>query len=86
MRKLLFIFTVTMLSCNSQPQVQPLFNGQNLQGWHIDVPDMDNDPNVKSPFIVRDGKLVSLGTPRGHLITDAVFQDYRKEYNITLAI
>lgn len=38
---------------------------------------MDNDPTVKSPFIVRNGLLVSLGNPRGHLITDKVYQDYR---------
>jgi hypothetical protein len=34
---------------------------------------------VKSPFIVRDGMLVSLGTPPGHLITDKVYQNYRLE-------
>jgi hypothetical protein len=28
-------------------------------------------------FIVRDGLLVSLGNPPGHLITDAAFSDYR---------
>ncbi|MGC9344943.1 MAG: 3-keto-disaccharide hydrolase, partial [Bacteroidales bacterium] len=29
------------------------------------------------PFIVREGMLVSLGDPRGHLITDSVFENYR---------
>ena len=56
-----------------------LFNGKGLTGWHVDVPKMDNDPTVKSPFIVRNGLLVSLGTPNGHLITDAVYQNYRLE-------
>jgi hypothetical protein len=56
-----------------------LFNGKDLTGWHVDVPKMDKDPNAASPFIVRDGLFVSLGTPGGHLITDAVYQDYRLE-------
>lgn len=45
----------------------------------MDVPAMDTAPNVRSPFIVRDGMLVSLGEPRGHLITNDVYQDYRLE-------
>ena len=43
-----------------------LFNGQDLTGWHADVPEMDKNPDAKSPFLVRDGMLVSLGTPGGH--------------------
>lgn len=55
----------------------PLFNGKDLTGWHADVPSRDADPNVRIPFTVRDGNLVSLGTPGGHLITDASFENYR---------
>jgi hypothetical protein len=58
-----------------------LFNGQNLNGWHADVPDMDKDSTLKTPFIVRDGLLVSLGTPGGHLITDSSFSNYRLKVN-----
>ncbi|MFG0263171.1 MAG: DUF1080 domain-containing protein [Novipirellula sp. JB048] len=54
-----------------------LFNGTDLSGWHADVPSQDNASEVKPSFIARDGMLVSLGTPLGHLITDAVHQDYR---------
>jgi len=54
-----------------------LFNGQNLDGWHVDVPEMDTVPSAINPFIVRDGNLVSLGTPQGHLITDAEYENYR---------
>jgi len=69
------------LSCQTWPgrKSVSLFNGKDLAGWHADVPKMDNDPNVKSPFIVRDGMLVSLGNPKGHLITDAVYGNYRLE-------
>ena len=56
---------------------QSLFNGKDLAGWHADVPEMDKNPVAGSPFIVRDGLLVSLGTPGGHLITDAEFENYR---------
>lgn len=54
-----------------------LFNGRDLTGWHVDVPAMDKDPALASPFVVRDGKLVSLGKPGGHLITDASYENYR---------
>jgi hypothetical protein len=54
-----------------------LFNGKDLSGWHADVPAADKNPAAAPSFIVRDGKLVSLGEPRGHLITDKVFADYK---------
>jgi len=62
-----------------------LFNGKDLTGWHMDVPAMDENPNLVSPFMVRDGKLVSLGNPRGHLITDKVFRDYQLEVEYRFA-
>lgn len=65
--------------CMQEQESVNLFNGYDLTGWHWDVPAMDNDPEVRNPFIVRDGLLVSLGTPQGHLITDSVYQDYRLE-------
>lgn len=73
------LLTVGIISCNSQPRAQSLFNGENLDGWHMDVPPMDEDSTLRDPFIVRDGMLVSLGEPQGHLITDEVYQDYRLE-------
>jgi hypothetical protein len=56
-----------------------LFNGKDLTGWHADVPELDGKPNSEQPFLVREGNLVSLGLPRGHLITDAVYENYRLE-------
>jgi len=55
----------------------PLFNGRDLSGWHADVPAADRDAGAPASFVVRDGLLVSLGRPEGHLITDATFRDYR---------
>lgn len=63
----------------SQGKSTSLFNGKNLEGWHVDVPALDKEPSLKSPFIVRNGMLVSLGNPGGHLITDKTFSDYRLE-------
>ncbi|HLT41299.1 MAG TPA: DUF1080 domain-containing protein [Sphingobacteriaceae bacterium] len=78
MKKLFSIaISVLFLSLHSQAQTIKLFNGQDLKGWHVDVPAMDGDSDIKSPFIIRDGLLVSMGTPNGHLITDDSYQDYR---------
>jgi hypothetical protein len=89
MKKLIIvsIAVTATLSCQSLSlhQSQNLFNGKDLSGWHVDVPKMDNDPDVKSPFIVRNGLLVSLGTPPGHLITDEVYQNYRLEVEYRFA-
>jgi len=85
-RNILWVFLILCSTCNSiYGQSRQLFNGKDLSGWHIDVPDMDNDASVKSPFLVRDGMLVSLGTPGGHIITDQVFQDYRLEVEYRFA-
>jgi hypothetical protein len=87
MNKLVILgtFALSVISCSSQPQSQSLFNGKDLSGWHIDVPEMDADSTVQSPFLVRNGLLVSLGTPGGHIITDAVYQNYRLEVQYRFA-
>ena len=63
----------------SRQQAQSLFNGRDLSGWHVDVPAADSNVRIRNPFIVRNGMLVSLGEPRGHLITDAIYRNYRLE-------
>ncbi len=75
----IFIFLIAAALAFSFKPTEPinLFNGKDLTGWHMDVPEMDRDDNAKPPFIVRDGLLVSLGTPGGHLITDKSYQDYK---------
>jgi hypothetical protein len=54
-----------------------LFNGKDLAGWHADIPAADKNPNAKPSFTARDGMLVSLGSPNGHLITDAKHSNYK---------
>jgi hypothetical protein len=73
----LFLFVLIFSSVTLVGQSYSLFNGKDLSGWHIDVPEMDSNANIKNPFIVRNGMLVSMGNPQGHLITDSVYQDYR---------
>jgi hypothetical protein len=58
-------------------KVASLFNGKDLTGWSADVPQKDKNPDAPASFIVRDGMLVSLGVPRGHLLTDGLYRDYR---------
>ncbi|MBT8184239.1 MAG: DUF1080 domain-containing protein [Eudoraea sp.] len=71
-----FILLYTVVSCTS-PETISLINGKDLEGWHIDVPAMDTISDAINPFLVRDGMLVSLGTPQGHLISDAIYEDFR---------
>jgi hypothetical protein len=61
----------------SPSKSRSLFNGRDLSGWHVDCPQRDKDPSARIPFVVRDGMLVSLGTPGGHLVTDEAYSNYR---------
>ncbi len=80
MTKFIFAF-VAFASFSLALVAQPknLFNGKDLTGWHVDVPARDSVKDLPSSFIVRDGKLVSMGKPEGHLITDASYQNYKLE-------
>src|SRR5215475_2986001 len=70
----LFLLTFCL---TARSQTRTLFNGKDLSGWHVDVPALDTSTSATNPFVVRNGMLVSLGKPNGHLITDSVFQNYR---------
>ncbi len=57
-----------------------LFNGKDLSGWTLDTPERDTanakEKVIPPSFIVRDGLLVSMGKPLGHLVTDQEFSNY----------
>ncbi len=77
--------TLAIASQHAYSQTKALFNGKDLKGWHIDVPEMDKDPKAVNPFLVRNGMLVSLGTPGGHLITDAQYENFRFTFQYRFA-
>lgn len=89
MKRFFIVLIVTALFLNNktyaQKQTVNLFNGKDLSGWHADVPAMDKDSSIKSPFVIRKGMLVSLGKPGGHLITDKDYRDYRLEVEYRFA-
>ena len=62
-----------------------LFNGKDLTGWHVDVPFLDDHPDARKTFVVRDGMLVSLGQPEGHIITNESYENFRLEVEYRFA-
>lgn len=79
-RKIYFVACLLLINyiVNAQKSIS-LFNGKDLKGWQADVPAKDKNPDTAASFVVRDGQLVSLGDPRGHLLTNASYQNYRLE-------
>jgi hypothetical protein len=69
------IFSLLLSGTFAQNPIN-LFNGKDHTGWHIDVPALDKNPKGKNPFIIRDGMMVSLANPQGHIITDKVYENY----------
>jgi Domain of Unknown Function (DUF1080) len=85
-----FIFYVLLtfiLSCQSAKEHKTisLFNGKDLSGWHIDVPEMDKDSTLQSPFLIRNGMLVSMGEPNGHIITDGEYENFKLDIEYRFA-
>jgi len=74
-----------LLAASAFAEPVALFNGKDLSGWTVDVPEADKKPDIAPSFTVRDGKLVSLGKPLGHLVTEKDYANYRLtvEYRFT---
>lgn len=84
--KNLFIVFALLFGCPTLGVSQiSLFDGKSLSGWYIDVPDLQKDSSLRIPFIVREGLLVSLGTPEGHLISEKSYQNYILEFEYRFA-
>ncbi len=80
MHVLALIGLVSGLGANEMRPIsnqRSLFDGKSLSGWSMDVPALDGNPSGTKPFVVRDGLLVSLGNPGGHLLTDNEYSNYR---------
>ncbi len=84
MRSATLLTVLAFLAATGDPaivpdRVTPLFNGTDLSGWEADVPARDTDKDAPDSFVVRNDLLVSLGEPRGHLVTKKTYRDYRLE-------
>ncbi len=66
-------------ACQNESQTINLYNGHDLSGWHIDIPEMDTSATAVSPFSVSGNSIITAGSPGGHLITDKIYKDYRLE-------
>ena len=84
MKKLIILLTFLTTPIFAQKTIK-LFNGKDLSNWFVDVPAMDKDPQAINPFIIRNGLLVSLGEPQGHLITKSTYENYRLEIEYRFA-
>ena len=73
------IQVLAFLSFAALASAEPLFNGKDLTGWTPDVPSADGKPETPPSFIVRDGLLVSKGDPKGHLVSDKSYSNYKLE-------
>lgn len=76
-RSLYFVLCFCTSFLTVSGQKKNLFDGKSLTGWHADIPAKDKDPKTPDAFIIRNGNLVSLAKPLGHLITDAIYENYR---------
>jgi hypothetical protein len=83
--KILYFTILVFLVNFIHAQSIKLFDGKTLNGWHIDVPAKDKNPDIEPSFLVRDGKLVSMGVPEGHIITDKIYENYRLEVEYRFA-
>jgi Domain of Unknown Function (DUF1080) len=86
MKDITFLLVAMVVNLSAtMAQSKKLFNGKDLTGWHVDVPATDSIKDLPNSFIVRDGKLVSMGKPEGHLITNESYQNYKLEVEYRFA-
>lgn len=85
MKNLFLIFAFIFSFQTTATSQVSLFDGKSLSGWYMDVPDLQNDSSLRIPFIVRNGLLVSLGTPQGHLISEKSYENYMLEFEYRFA-
>lgn len=80
MKRSVPILLLTVLVCvwafaEESPQSISLFNGKDLDGWEIFIPDKDVDPSTV--WFVRDGVVHCTGVPNGYLRTEKRYENYR---------
>jgi Domain of Unknown Function (DUF1080) len=83
-----YIFAIILSFCSITKgfsQTIHLFNGEDLNNWYSDVPAKDKDSTLRKSFIIRDGLLVSMGTPEGHLMSKEQYENYTLEIEYRFA-
>lgn len=85
MKPILFFILLNLFSANIFSQTIHLFNGKDLNNWYSDVPAKDKDTTLRKSFIIRNGLLVSMGTPEGHLMSKEKYENYRLEVEYRFA-
>ena len=60
---------------STEQKCEALFNGKNLDGWHMYVEDEAVDP--KTVWEVRDGAIWCKGEPTGFIRTEESYSDYK---------
>ncbi len=87
MKKTIVLVFSLLFFCSKKTfsQTIQLFNGKDLSNWYSDVPATDTNKTLRKSFIIRDGNLVSMGKPEGHLLTKEVYENYRIEVQYRFA-
>ncbi|WP_435355826.1 3-keto-disaccharide hydrolase [Emticicia sp. SJ17W-69] len=85
MKRILIFILLNLFSANIFSQTIHLFNGKDLSNWYSDVPAKDKDSTLRQSFIIRNGLLVSMGTPEGHLMSKEKYENYRLEVEYRFA-
>lgn len=80
MKKTASILLLTGLVCawafaEESPKSISLFNGKDLDGWKLFIPDEDVDP--ATVWSVRDGVIHCTGVPTGYMRTEESYENYR---------
>jgi Domain of Unknown Function (DUF1080) len=83
--KQILAFVLLFSSFNVFSQTSHLFNGEDLNNWYSDVPAKDKDSTLRKSFIIRNGLLVSMGTPEGHLMSKEQYENYTLEIEYRFA-
>lgn len=85
MKKILAFVCLSFCSANVFSQTIHLFNGKDLSNWYSDIPATDKDSTLRKSFIIRNGMLVSMGTPEGHLMSKEQYENYTLEIEYRFA-
>lgn len=72
---MLTVFSIVQNSASQDEKTISLFNGKNLDGWHIYV--KDNEAKPEDVWKVKDGAMWCSGEPFGFIRTKQEFTDFK---------